>query len=129
MNTLEVYEGESLVFASDGRWLHPLFELEDFLTRQTYDPSDLVARDKIVGRAAALLWARLGIGYLKAGVLSIPGRLGLERHGIPHEYEDLVDRIDCQTERILIDEFDPERAYAVLKARAEAATHRDGGTA
>jgi len=119
-HTLEVYQGEALVFASDGKWLHPLFDLEGFLAEYDYDPHTLVAFDKIVGRAAALLWTRLGIGYLRAGILSEPGRAALERHGVVHEYGTLVDRIACQTEKILSDEFDPERAYAILKERAEA---------
>lgn len=128
-HTLEVFHKEKCIFSSDKNWLHPLFELERFLADRDDDPKTLVAHDKIVGKAAALLWARLGIGYLNAGILSLPGQEALEKRGIEYHYETLVDRIACQTEEILIDELDPETAYAMLKARAEAARQKEEKTA
>jgi zinc transport system ATP-binding protein len=117
-NTLEVYFGEELIFCSDGKWLYPLFELEDFLAGVDLEPARLTVKDKIVGRAAALLEIRLGVGRVEAGTMSELGRRALERHNVPHEYEILVERILCQTEELLDDEYDPERAYEILKARA-----------
>ena len=128
-HTLEVFYKKTLIFSSNGNWLYPLFELEHFLAGHDDDPKALVAYDKIVGKAAALLWARLGIGYLNAGILSRPGRDALERHKVRYCYEGLVDRIACQTEEILIDEFDPEAAYAILKKRAEAVRRKEEKTA
>ena len=117
-HTLEVYSGEELVFYSNGKWLYPLFELEEFLATTDHEPSQLVLKDKIVGRAAALLEIRLGVGYVKAGILSRLGKQALEEHNVKYEYQTLVERIMCKTEEILIDEHDPERAYLILKARA-----------
>jgi hypothetical protein len=98
-NTLEVYLGEELIFRSDGKWLYPLFELEDFLAGADLEAGQLTVKDKIVGRAAALLEIRLGVGRIEAGIM-------------------LVERILCKTEELLVDEYDPERAHEILKARA-----------
>ncbi|MDZ7337532.1 MAG: DUF1893 domain-containing protein [candidate division KSB1 bacterium] len=113
-HSLEVYRGECLVFASDGKWLHPLFELEDFLRRQGLSASELVVVDKIVGRAAALLCVYFGVGRVVAELLSIRGQQVLEYHRVPYQYGALVDRILCRTEELLAQEWDPARAYAVL---------------
>jgi zinc transport system ATP-binding protein len=117
-NTLEVYLGEELIFCSSGKWLYPLFELEDFLAGADFEPAQLRVKDKIVGRAAALLEIRLGVGHVEAGTMSELGRRALERHNVEYDYEMLVERILCQTEALLDDEYDPERAYEILKARA-----------
>ena len=75
-------------------------------------------KDKIVGGASALLLVRLGVGYVIAGIMSQPGREALEKHDVKHEYQSLVDRITCRTEEILADEYDPQKAYVILKERA-----------
>ena len=118
VHTLEAFSGETLIFHSDGKWLYPLFELENFLATTDYEPAHLVVKDKIVGRAAALLLIRLGVGYVIAGIMSRPGKEALEQHEAKYEYERLVDRIACRTEELLIDEYDPQKAYAMLKERA-----------
>ena len=41
------------VFTSIGKWLHPLFELEDYLAEHSLEPRNLVLQDKIIGKAAA----------------------------------------------------------------------------
>jgi len=118
-NTLEVYLGEELIFRSDGKWLYPLFELEEFLAGADLEAAQLTVKDKIVGRAAALLEIRLGVGRVVAGIMSELGRRALERHNVEYEYGTLVERILCRTEELLGDEYDPERAYEMLKARAD----------
>jgi len=118
-HALEAFSGETLIFYSDGKWLYPLFELEGFLAPMNYEPAHLVVKDKIVGRAAALLLIRLGVGYVIAGIMSRPGKEALEKHEVKYEYERLVDRITCRTEELLIDEYDPQKAYAILKERAK----------
>lgn len=37
---------------------------------------------------------------------------------VKYRYESLVDQIACSTEGILMGEYDPRRAYAILKERA-----------
>lgn len=115
---IEVFEDETRIFASHGRWLHPLFDLETVIQADERDPARLEVRDKIVGRAAAFLLVRMRIGRIQAGILSRPGREVLVRFAVPFTYKTLVDRIACQTETLLMDETDPERVYQLLWERA-----------
>jgi len=115
-HTLEVFSDDKLIFWSDGKWLHPLFELEEFLRQQNCDPSSLIIKDKIVGKAAALIHIYLGFKTVKAGLISELGKEIFDHFQIYYKYEKLVDRIQCRTEKMLKDEFDPEKAYQILKA-------------
>jgi hypothetical protein len=65
-----------------------------------------------------LLIHRLGFRTVKVGILSRPGGAVLRYHGIAYTYEQLVDRIHCQTEELLAEVEEPEDAYALLKVRA-----------
>lgn len=116
--TLTVFHDGTPIFTSYGKWLHPLFELEDFLADHPVQSEHLLLQDKIIGKAAALLIYRLRFHTLKIGILSIPGEAVLQRNGIAYAYEQLVDRIRCQTEELLADVEDPEEAYDLLKVRA-----------
>ena len=117
--TLTVFRNGTHIFTSHGKWLHPLFELEAYLADHAFQPDQLILQDKIIGKAAALLIHRLGFHTVKAGVLSRLGEGVLQRHGIIYTYEQLVDRIHCQTEELLATVEDPEEAYRLVKARAE----------
>jgi zinc transport system ATP-binding protein len=117
--TLRVYQGEREIFSSTGKWLYPLFELEEFLSSSSYQTESLRLEDKIVGKAAALLLIRLGIRQVKAGVLSKLGREVLERFQIQYSATEIVERIDCQTETLLAEVEDPEQAYRIVAARAK----------
>ena len=119
-HSLEVTCNDTLIFHSDGRWLYPLFDLERFLMAHTYEPAELRVHDKIVGRAAALLLVRMGVGYVWAELMSELSRAALAHFGIPHTYDALVPRISCRTESLLAEELDVEEAYRILKARATA---------
>ena len=67
--TLTVFHNGTPIFTSDGKWLHPLFELEDYLTEHAFQPDKLILQDKIIGKAAAFLIHRLGVRTVKAGLL------------------------------------------------------------
>src|SRR5215470_6601031 len=95
-----LYEG-SPIFTSHGTWLHPLFELEEYLAEHPTQPVNLILQDKIIGKAAALLIHRLGFRTVKAGILSRRGEAVLQRHAIAYTSDQLVDRIHCQTEELL----------------------------
>jgi zinc transport system ATP-binding protein len=116
--SLRAYNGEIEVFSSKGSWLHPLFELEEYLGGAQVPPESLRIEDKIVGRAAALLLVRLGIREVAAGVLSDLGREVLELYSVRYSAEETVERIECQTESILAAVEDPEQAYRIVAARA-----------
>ena len=116
--TLTVLQDGVPIFTSYGKWLHPLFELEEFLADYPMQPEHLILQDKIIGKAAALLIHRLGFRTVKAGILSKLGEAVLQRYGIAYTSEQLVDRIHCQTEELLADVVDPKEAYGLVKARA-----------
>lgn len=116
--TLTVLFERTPIFTSTGTWLHPLFELEAYLADHSVHPEHLILQDKIIGKAAALLIHRLGFRTVKAGILSKLGESLLQRYGIAYTYEQLVDRIHCQTEELLVEVEDSEEAYGLLKVRA-----------
>src|SRR5215510_786239 len=116
--TLTVFRNGTPIFASYGKWLHPLFELEAYLAAHPIQPANLILQDKIIGKAAALLIHRLGFRTVKAGILSRLGEAVLQRHGIVYTYEQLVERIHCQTEELLATVEDLEEAYQLVKVRA-----------
>jgi hypothetical protein len=116
--SLELYQGSRLLFTSVAKWLHPLFELEDFLSGSALARDALSLRDRIVGKAAALLIVRLGIRRVQAGVLSRLGLEVFEAQGVKVAWEQLVERIACETESALAQVQDPEEAYALLRMRA-----------
>ncbi len=117
--TLTVLQDGVRIFTSIAKWLHPLFELEEFLADNPIQPENLILQDKIIGKAAALMIHRLGFRTVKAGVLSRLGEAVLQRHEIAYTYEQFVDRVHCQTEEILAEVDDSEEAYRLVKARAE----------
>jgi hypothetical protein len=116
--TLTVLHEGTPIFTSHGKWLHPLFALEDDLADHAFQPAHLILQDKIIGKAAALLLHRLGFCTVQAGVLSRLGEAVLQRYEIAYSYEQLVDRIHCQTEELLATVEDPEEAYQLVKVRA-----------
>jgi len=115
--SLEVYHDHKLIFFSTKNWLHPLFDLEDFLGKSSFPAYQLLIKDKIVGRAAALLMVHLKAGQVFANTLSKPGEEVLQHYQIPYEYRMHVDKIGCQTEELLKDILDPAEGYLILKER------------
>ena len=116
--TLTVFCNGTPIFTSYGKWLYPLFELEAYLAAHPIQPESLILQDKIIGKAAALLIIRLGFRTIQAGVLSRLGEAILQRYEIVYTYEQLVERIHCQTEELLSTVEDPEEAYRLVKIRA-----------
>jgi Domain of unknown function (DUF1893) len=116
--TLTVFHNGTPIFTSNGNWLHPLLELEEYLADHAFQPKNLLLQDKIIGKAAALLILRMGFHTVKAGILSRLGEAVFQRHGMAYTYEQLVERIHCQTEELLATVEDPEAAYQLVKARA-----------
>ncbi len=115
--TLTVLHEGTPIFTSHGKWLHPLFALEEYLADHAFQPAHLILQDKIIGKAAALLIHRLGFRTVQAGVLSRLGEAVLQRYEIAYSYEQLVDRIHCQTEELLATVEEPEEAYQLVKVR------------
>jgi hypothetical protein len=74
--------------------------------------------DKVIGKAAAMLITRIGAGSAHGEVMSKLGRDIFLQAGIPHTYGTLVERIDCQTEELLLEINDLELAHQLLMERA-----------
>ena len=123
-HSFEVYIENSLVFFSDKNWIHPLFEFEQFLKVENLPTDKMFVRDKIIGKAAAMLLIHFNIHKIHAKTLSHLGRDILDAYQISYTYDTLIDRIYCQTEELLHDISDTEIAYSMLKSRA-ADTHKE----
>jgi len=106
------------VFESRGKWLHPLFELTEFLkSRPSVQPESLLLRDRIIGRAAAFLIVRLGIRRVSADLLSRRALSLLEPLGWEVMARTVVDRIGCQSEDLLEHELNVKNAWSLLVER------------
>ena len=116
--SMQVLLDDEILFSSNGKWLYPLFDLEDYLK----DHPELLRKatiwDKVIGKAAALLILRLGGNRVHGVLMSELGAEVLEKAGVAHSFDTLVPRIDCQTEEILKDIVDPDEAYEILCQRA-----------
>ena len=115
--TLRLYAGADVIFSSGKHWLHPLFDLEDFFAQGRWEPAGTRLVDRITGRAAALLVARLGIRDLHTRLLSRRAIPVLERYGIRYRGDQLVDQVACATEDLLAEIQDLDTARAILQER------------
>ncbi len=110
------------MFQSRGKWLYPLFELEEFLEsfllHSTLSPRELLLHDHIAGRAAAALICRLGFTRCHIDTVSIPALKLFEEQGVLCRWGQRVGKIQCKTEEILTRDMNPHEVYALLKQRA-----------
>lgn len=82
--------------------------------------------DKVVGRAAALLFVKCGISAVFGRTLSKGGKEVLEKNGITVEYEAIADKIInrdgtdiCPMEKAVGSTENPDEAYELIKAAVE----------
>jgi len=80
-----------------------------------------VAADKVIGKAAALLFAQGGVSAVWAGILSDAGLAVLEEQGIPYSYARKVAYIAnregnglCPMEQRVLTIDDPEEAFRIF---------------
>lgn len=118
-HSFEVYLEEALIFHSNKNWIFPLFEFEVFLKSGNFPLENLNVKDKIIGKAAAMLLVHFQIKHIHANTLSRLGQEFLERQRILYTYDTLIEKIYCQTEVLLSDISDTQIAYNILKSRAE----------
>ncbi len=110
--------GETVV--SCGRGIAPLIELIE----SGKNFKGCFAADKIVGKAAALLYAHMGVAEVYAEVLSVAAEKVLLAYGINVSYSVLTDKIInrkgdgiCPMEIAVADVNFPEEAFAVLREK------------
>ena len=107
-----------IIFTSDSHWLHPLFELDDFLSKNAYAASELFLCDKIAGKAAACMIVRLGIRKCHIELISERAIPIFEKAGVECTYDTLVEQIECRTEYLITDDMSVDDAWLFLRKRA-----------
>ena len=102
------------------RGVAPLLALLDSGT----DVSDFSAADKVVGKAAAFLYLRLGVAAVHATVISTPAYDLLTAHGVTVTYDALVPAIRnragdgyCPMETVTLPLTDPVEAEIAIRKR------------
>lgn len=111
---------------SDGRGIAPMMEL----IAEGVDLAGCSAADVVVGKAAAMLFAKCRIAAVYAGTLSRHAQRYLDAAGIPYEYGALTEYIVnregtgmCPMEQTVLSEEDAERGYLLLRDKL-AALHK-----
>jgi hypothetical protein len=119
----------SLVIVKDGKVLfetesHGVGDLLKAVSRLGDDMRDASVADRIVGRAAALLFVFSGVKAVFAVTASDGGIEELKKNSIFCEYENKVTNIlnlkktdACPFEKLVAKLSNPEKAYEVLKTR------------
>lgn len=126
--SLQVFSNDELIFSSSGKWLNPLFELENFFKNNSISKENLSSHDSALGKAAAVLTIRLGIKKINTDLLSENAKKYIDEFNksiknpaekIQLNYNTLVSKLMCQTENQLENLFDPEQIYFLLRQRAK----------
>ena len=111
---------EHITYRTAERGVRPLL---NWLENGT-DLSSGCAADKVVGKAAAMLYCLLKVKAVYAGVLSKPALEVLDRHGVAASYETLVDAIEnrtktglCPMEQATLRLTDPADAPAAIRKK------------
>jgi hypothetical protein len=117
--SMQVRLNDEVLYSSDGKWLYPLFDLEDYLKNHPDLLRKATIWDKVIGKAAALLILRMGGNRVHGVVMSELAADTLENAGVAYSFDTLVPQIDCQTEDLLKDVVDPDEAYLMLCKRAK----------
>lgn len=116
--SLQLIIDHRVVFESRGKWLYPLFDLEDYVQSRPIEIRRGEIRDKVIGKAAALLIVRLGPARVHGEIMSDLAVQVFETVGLPYSFDERVERITCQTEILLKEIDDPAQAYDLLWKRA-----------
>ena len=123
--TCVLCKGDTL-HTSRYRGVRPLLELLET------DVSGFYAADKVVGKAAAFLYLRLGVAAVHATVISAPAYDLLTAKGVSVTYDTLVPAIRnragdgyCPMEQVSLPHTDPAAAEAAIRKRlAELLNHK-----
>jgi len=116
--TLTVRHLDTIIFTSDSHWLHPLFELNDFLATHPFLPAELTLHDKVAGLAAASMIVYLGVRRCHIELISQRAVKVFEKAGVAYTFDTMVEQIDCRTEYLINDEDSVEDVWLFLRKRA-----------
>lgn len=115
-----VLQRDAQEYTSHLRGVRPLLDWLD----AGVDMTGFVAADKVVGKAAAMLYVCLGVAAVYAPVMSAPARETLTAHGItaccdevPASIRNRTDTGNCPMETAVWDITDPTAAQAAIRRR------------
>ena len=122
--------GHTLCLVKDGNCLFSTLKgiapMMNFIAEST-PLEGYCAADLVVGKAAAMLFARCGIREVFAKTLSEAGKAVLEKYKIRYEYETLTAKIInragtdvCPMEKAVTGIDDFNEAYCILKEKLQA---------
>jgi len=118
--TCRILLGGKEVFLSDERGIAPLIKI----VQGGFDVKGGTAYDKIVGKAAALLYVLMEIGCVNAEVISSSAIEVFKAHAIKFTYKALAEKIInrrgdgvCPMEATVENIQDPYSAYVALKEK------------
>lgn len=118
---LKIFDGDTQIFYSESKWLHPIFEFEDFLKSYDGPRDNFRAWDSAIGKAAAVLLVRLGIKKIHGELVSELAVKYVDKvlGGGKITWDKLIDRLMCQTESQLEKLTDSDEMYYLLRQRAK----------
>ena len=118
--TCVLSKNEVIIFTSREKGIKPLIEVIE----SNINTQGSFAEDKIVGKAAALLYAYMNVEAVHADVMSKDGLDILKAHKIKASYNILTDKIInrkgddiCPMEKTVADIFESEKAFDALKLK------------
>ena len=121
--------GHTICLCKDGKCIfgdkHGIASMMEFVANGV-DLDGFFVADVVVGKAAAMLFVKCGIRSVFAKTLSKAGKKFLEEHGVPCQYEVLVEKIInragtdiCPMEKTVLDAEDVQEGYELLKRKLE----------
>lgn len=125
--SLQVFANDELIYESSEKWLHPLFNLENFLQNNKKNYNSLESHDSAIGKAAAVLSIRCGIKKINAELISENALVYIDKYNetlsddekIKITYKNKVPKLLCATENQLENLFDSDEMYFLLRQRAK----------
>lgn len=118
--TCRIVRGDQVVFESEKSGISPLIAVID----GGVDARGCTAYDKIVGKAAALLYVLMGVEAVHAGVLGAAAKSVLENSGIAVTCDTLTERIInrkgdglCPMELTVQNIDEPKDAFDAIKQK------------
>ena len=127
-HSVALCKGEKTVVL-DGKGISPLLSLID----DGRDLSGYSCADSVVGKAAAMLFAKMDVVCVHGRVMSSLAADFLKRHGIAFSYDEITERIQnnagtgmCPMEETVLDIDDPDVALDALRRRLEELKEKTG---
>lgn len=117
--TCVLCKGET-VYISFDRGVAPILKLIENNT----DVSGFSVADKVIGKAAAMLFSMAGVKEIFTDIISIPAKLYLEQKGITLSFNTLTEKIInragdglCPMETLVMNVCDEKEAFLLIKEK------------